>query len=185
MRTSIIFSDYKIVNNTVGLIFHSLLLVPYHSWRISHGQHHKGTSHMARDQVFVPALRSKLFGKNKELAESVEGSPIMYIMGIFMMVFVGWPGYLIFNASGQPYKTRANHFEPDSPIFKKNQRMEIVISDIGLAVVGILLFYISWIFSFKQVLMFYFIPYLWVNCWLVTITYLQHTHKAGSPLQRR
>lgn len=29
------FSPSKTINNTVGLIFHSALLVPYHSWRIS------------------------------------------------------------------------------------------------------------------------------------------------------
>jgi len=173
------FSEWKHLNNTVGLIFHSLLLVPYHSWRISHGLHHKGTSHMDRDQVFVPALRSKLLEKYglKGVAELVEDSPLAYFIGIIMMGLVGWPGYLIFNASGQDYKQRANHFEPDSPIFKKSQNTEVIVSDIGMAIVGCLLFYFSWTFSFGAVVKYYFIPYLWVNFWLVTITYLQHTHQ--------
>jgi len=172
------FSQWKIVNNTVGLIFHSLLLVPYHSWRISHGMHHKGTSHMDRDQVFVPALRSKLLERYglKDISELVQDTPLGYFIGIIMMGLVGWPGYLIFNASGQDYKQRANHFEPDSPIFKKGQSTDVILSDIGLAIVGCILFYFSWIFSFGTVVKYYFIPYLWVNFWLVTITYLQHTH---------
>lgn len=37
------FSPSKILNDTVGWICHSALLVPYFSWKISHGKHHKGT----------------------------------------------------------------------------------------------------------------------------------------------
>lgn len=54
------FSTSKQINNGVGLVLHSLLLVPYHSWRISHGRHHAATGHMARDEVFVPKTRSML-----------------------------------------------------------------------------------------------------------------------------
>jgi len=172
------FSDWKVVNDTVGLIFHSLLLVPYHSWRISHGMHHKSTAHMERDQVFVPALRSSILKKAglQDISELIEVSPFGNFVGILLMGLVGWPGYLIFNASGQDCKQRVNHFEPDSPIFKKSQSTEVILSDIGLAVVGCILFYLSWTYSFGAVVKFYFIPYLWVNFWLVTITYLQHTH---------
>jgi hypothetical protein len=35
------FSPSQTVNNTVGWLLHSFLLVPYHSWRISHANHHK------------------------------------------------------------------------------------------------------------------------------------------------
>ena len=53
------FSPSKNVNNTVGWILHSALLVPYHSWRISHARHHAGTGHMTRDEVFVPSTREE------------------------------------------------------------------------------------------------------------------------------
>jgi len=173
------FSDYKIVNDTVGLIFHSLLLVPYHSWRISHGQHHKSTAHMERDQVFVPTLKSAILKKYgvKNVNELVEISPLGNLLGIIVMSTVGWPGYLIFNVSGQDYGKRTNHFEPDSPIFNRSQSFDVILSDIGLAIVGAGLFYLSWTFSFAAVVKFYFVPYLWTNFWLVLITYLQHTHK--------
>jgi len=172
------FSTSKFINNLVGLIFHSLLLVPYHSWRISHGMHHKSTAHMERDQVFVPTLRSKLeAGLGHKASEMMEISPLFNLIGIILMGTVGWPGYLILNASGQDYGRRTNHFEPDSPIFKSSQSWDIIVSNIGLAMVGALLFYMSWTFSFLAVVKFYFIPYLWVNFWLVTITYLQHTDR--------
>jgi fatty acid desaturase len=43
----------QFINNSVGWVLHSALLVPYHSWRISHSRHHKATGHMSRDQVII------------------------------------------------------------------------------------------------------------------------------------
>ena len=37
------FSESELANNIVGTICHSLLLVPYHSWRITHSKHHANT----------------------------------------------------------------------------------------------------------------------------------------------
>lgn len=53
------FSASKRINNAVGFVLHSALLVPYHSWRITHAQHHAATGHMTRDQVFVPKTRTQ------------------------------------------------------------------------------------------------------------------------------
>lgn len=47
-------SKYKWANNLMGLMVHSLLLVPYHSWRFTHSQHHKATNNIERDIAFVP-----------------------------------------------------------------------------------------------------------------------------------
>lgn len=35
-------------------------MVPYHSWRISHGRHHAACGHHERDEVFVARTRSEL-----------------------------------------------------------------------------------------------------------------------------
>ena len=51
------FSPSQAVNDAVGMVLHSALLVPYHSWRISHGSHHKNTNHLSADTVFVPPKR--------------------------------------------------------------------------------------------------------------------------------
>lgn len=40
-------------------LLHSLG-VPYHAWRITHGQHHAATGHLTNDQVFVPKSRSQI-----------------------------------------------------------------------------------------------------------------------------
>lgn len=54
------YSSSKTINNAVGWVLHSALLVPYHSWRISHGRHHAATGHLTRDEVFVPRTRKQL-----------------------------------------------------------------------------------------------------------------------------
>ena len=44
---------------------------------------------------------------------------------------LGWPMYLVSNASGRPYSRWANHFDPTSPIFSVRERPGIVASDLG------------------------------------------------------
>ena len=53
------FSKHQAVNDGVGLVLHSLLLVPYYSWKFSHARHHANTGSVAKDEVFVPAVREK------------------------------------------------------------------------------------------------------------------------------
>ena len=86
------FSESELANNIVGTVCHSLLLVPYHSWRITHGKHHNNTGSCENDEVFAPATRSDW--ANEMLRET----PIAQAWGIFVMLSVGWmPGYLVFN----------------------------------------------------------------------------------------
>lgn len=47
-------SKSRWVNHAMGLVVHSSLLVPYHSWRFTHSQHHKSTNNIERDIAFVP-----------------------------------------------------------------------------------------------------------------------------------
>ncbi len=45
------FSPSRALNNAVGLVLHSALLVPFHSWRITHANHHKYTCSVEDDEV--------------------------------------------------------------------------------------------------------------------------------------
>lgn len=182
------FSESKTINNAVGWVLHSALLVPYHSWRISHAKHHAATGHMTRDQVFVPKTRSQCgvpsrteLAKRKASAaleaadELFEDAPLWVLANVFAQQVFGWPMYLINNASGQNFGRRTNHFEPSSPIFDKRHFMQIVMSDVGLAIAfGVLGFWGSQR-GFLEVFRYYLGPYLWVNSNLVMITFLQHT----------
>lgn len=48
------------INNSVGWVLHSAVGVPYQAWKISHGRHHAGCGHIARDEVYVPRTREQL-----------------------------------------------------------------------------------------------------------------------------
>jgi omega-6 fatty acid desaturase (delta-12 desaturase) len=163
------FSDSKTLNDAVGLVLHSALLVPYHPWRITHGSHHKNTNHMDRDHVFVPQPRSALH-------EAAADSPLMAAVHAVLTVTIGWWLYLTTNATGQKYGRRANHYEPSSPLFKPKDRADVVVSNVALAVVFAALAAWAYATSLATVLCYYWMPYMVVNFYLVTITLLQHTH---------
>ncbi|THH30039.1 hypothetical protein EUX98_g4144 [Antrodiella citrinella] len=188
------FSDYKLLDDTVGWVLHSGLGVPYHSWRITHAKHHASTAHLTQDQVFVPKTRSErklpefdptqedLAGSSvsekvmAELWEALGDSPLGAMYGAATYLIGGWPMYLITNASGQRrYPAGTNHFNPSAIMFSARQWGAIILSDIGIFLwMGVLG---TWIYyrGFAEVFRLYLAPYLWVNHWLVLITFLQHT----------
>ncbi|MQL80189.1 hypothetical protein Taro_012641 [Colocasia esculenta] len=61
------FSDYSLLDDVVGLVLHSALLVPYFSWKYSHRRHHSNTGSLERDEVFVPKPKAKLAWFSKYL----------------------------------------------------------------------------------------------------------------------
>ncbi|RYP42298.1 hypothetical protein DL768_010369 [Monosporascus sp. mg162] len=189
------FSTSKALNDTVGWILHSSLLVPYFSWKISHGKHHKATGHMERDMVFVPKTReeraSRLGKLAHELSELGEETPIVTFIHLLGQQLIGWPNYLLTNVTGHNcherqregrgkgkkngFLTGVNHFNPSSPLYEAKDAKYILLSDVGLALAIGTLIYLGNNFGWSNMLVWYFIPYLWVNHWLVAITFLQHT----------
>ena len=180
------FSPSKTFNDTVGWICHSLLLVPYFSWKISHGKHHKATGHMERDMVFVPATRDEYFGKKgrimHELKEMTEDTPIATLGYLLVQQLGGWPAYLIANVTGHNKHEGqkegrgkgkqngvgggVNHFDPRSPLYEAKDAKLILLSDLGLAIVGTALYMLGSKFGWTNMLVWYFLPYFWVNHWL-------------------
>ena len=207
------FSPSKTLNDTVGWICHSALLVPYFSWKISHGKHHKATGHIERDMVFVPKTReeyaSGLGRFAHELTELMEETPIMTAADMIGQQLVGWLLYLSINITGHNQHERqqegrgkgkkngwfggVNHFNPSSPLYEAKDAKLILLSDLGLAITGTILFFLGKNYGWANLAVWYFLPYLWVNHWLgngsqnlfllssanscstVAITFLQHT----------
>lgn len=185
------FSKWKSVNDAFGLVLHSALLVPYHSWRITHAQHHKHTNHTTADQVFVPATRAEYDSTHRiehdergvhtyrsALEEAMEETPIGDLIIIFKTLTLGWWAYLTVNAAGQDYGPGTNHYNPRARMFSKRDFYDIIVSDIGIVAALATIAYFSINFGLVTVLKFYFIPYMFVNMWLVLITYLQHSDPA-------
>lgn len=162
------FSPSRQLNDTIGLICHSAILVPYHSWRITHGNHHKHTNHLTKDTVFVPRKENKII----ELAEE---TPLVQLFWMIVMFVFGWPAYLLFNVASQDYSRRANHFERSSPLFRPDDAQDIIASDLGVLATLTMIGVAVAKFGAFNVFCWYGVPYLWVNFWLIYITYLQHS----------
>lgn len=177
-----VLANQQWINNVVGFTLHTFLLVPYFAWRASHHLHHKATGSIERDENFVPATRTDLklpdakVVTKQHYAEMFEETPIFTLGRIFFMQAVGMQAYFAYNALGSPmYPAGTNHYSPYSPLFKQNERRQILISDFGLAAMGLII--ASWIHqtSLATVTKYYTIPYLLANHWIVMLTYLHHT----------
>ncbi|KAF9017583.1 delta-12 fatty acid desaturase [Hymenopellis radicata] len=144
-------SPHAWVNETVGFILHTAILVPYHAWRSSHHAHHKATMSLERDQHYIPPTRSSLNLPPKDMAEKIDY----------------W-----------------EHFLPSSPLYKPDERMNIVKSDLGLLVMGLLLSRFARSFGVDAFVKFYAIPYFLCNHWLIMFTFLQHVDPTV-PIYRR
>jgi len=181
------FSKNKKLQDTVGFIIHSLMLVPYHSWQRSHAVHHLYTNHMELGETHVPepyegddhgsyAARDFLV---KKLGLKAWG-----ILQATLHLLIGWPAYLMIGATGGPDRGMTNHFLPD-PLTKPKQpnkelfpgrwKGKVIKSAIGvtaaLASLG------AWTVKrgLKEVMALYGGPLLVVNAWLIIYTWLQHT----------
>lgn len=168
----------SILNNVVGFILHTALLIPYFAWRSTHHAHHKATSSIERDENYVPYTRSDYKFPPKEQAhkfdytEVFEETPIFTLGRMLIMQGFGWWVYLSKNTMGSKmYPPGTNHFDPNSPLFKPAQRNSIIISNIGLTCMVSFLFWLGP----GLVAKYYFIPYMLTNHWIVMFTYLHHS----------
>lgn len=180
------FSPSKVLNDTVGWICHSALLVPYFSWKISHGKHHKATGHMERDMVHMPKTRQEYATRVGKLAhqlhELTEETPIATALHSVGQQLAGWPLYIFTNVTGHNYHERqsegkgkgkrngfgggVSHFLPSSPLYERKDEHLILLSDLGLIITLSILYLIGSNFGWTNLFVWYFIPYLWVNHWL-------------------
>lgn len=180
------FSPSKAYNDTVGWVLHSMLLVPYFSWKISHGKHHKATGNIARDMVFLPKTReqysSKLGRASHELSELMEETPIATAASILTQQLFGWWVYLATNVTGHNnhesqregrgkgksngWLGGVNHFNPSSPLYESRDSKWIIVSDLGLLLMGTIIYALTQKFGGASMFVWYWIPYFWVNHWL-------------------
>lgn len=175
------FSEYQAVNDFIGWAVHSYLMVPYFSWKFSHSKHHKATGHLTRDMVFVPYTKEEFKEKHhsNSVSEILEESPIWTLATLIFQQLGGLQLYLATNATGQSIpgisKIAKSHYAPKSPIFDSHQYWYIVLSDLGI--ITTLMVVYQWYKSFGlfNMMINWFVPWIWVNHWLVFVTFLQHT----------
>lgn len=168
------FTESDLVNDTVGLFLHSVLLIPYHSFKLTHRIHHGNTGSAEHDVGFSPPTKSEV---ESSWSQTLEDSPLYNLYKIIQALLVGVQTFLVLNACGpEKYRNKPNsHFNPNAAFFLPKQRSSVVLSDFACISVIFIIGYFTSVYGFSIVLRLYILPYLIMNAYLVTITYLQHT----------
>ena len=171
-------SKDKWVNDLIGLVVHSSLLVPFHSWRFTHQTHHKSTNHMDRDIAFVPQVKDpaqadKRTGTFEKAIDLVADCPAAALATLFVHQLVAFPLYLTINNFALPqiraaplYKRSHFYTGGDGPNFKPRHTRAIIISDLAISVSFFVLWLATREFGSWTIFRFYGLPYLWVNHWI-------------------
>ena len=184
------FSTSRLLNDAVGFVLHQLLLVPYFAWQYSHKKHHRRTNHLVDGETHIPSTGAEN-GISADPSEphtlvaaihEVLGDGLFGVFQVFTHLAIGWPLYLLGFAQtgrlaygGAPLTGFADHFRPGSEMFPETLRPAIALSTLGVVAGLALLGKLSLTYGPLPVFLYYFGPYLWVNCWLVLYTWLQHT----------
>lgn len=182
------FSNNKLLQDFVGYLFHTILLVPYYSWQRSHAVHHAYTNHIVDGETHVPPVRAEGSGvSDKSKLQSLVGSQIGNALFGFAelvkhLVF-GWPAYLLFGVTGGPSRGLTNHFipvsiglqNPSRELFPQRLHNKVWLSDAGIVGMLSLLAVAASKFGLGTVAALYGGPLAVVNAWLVLYTWLQHT----------
>lgn len=185
------FSSNLTVNAVTGWFLHCAVLVPFFSWKFTHARHHRFHNHMERDTVFVPPRKSEVKVKptmiEKLTNHTASDTPIVTIGALIFHQLLGWPSYILVNA-GAGVKSlvnsdrnespglKQNHLNPNADVYTKGEAPFVALSNLGIAITFGVLFYVSQSLGGWNTALLYGLPYLWMNHWIVAITYLHHTH---------
>ncbi|KAH8711808.1 fatty acid desaturase-domain-containing protein [Phaeosphaeriaceae sp. PMI808] len=189
------FSDNLTVNGATGWVLHSILLVPFFSWKFSHSRHHRYANHMEKDTVFVPHRKPTENAEKHEpsflermVDHTAADTPIFSLFSLIVHQLFGWPAYMLINAGAGVKSLTTNvsrketprykqiHLNPAADVFTVAEQPLVLLSNIGLVIVLAALYQVSKSYGMWTTFLLYGLPYLWMNHWIVAITYLHHTH---------
>ncbi|KAK3281139.1 Delta(12)-fatty-acid desaturase [Cymbomonas tetramitiformis] len=175
------FSDNKILQDTVGYILHTALLVPYFSWQRSHAVHHSKTNHLSEGETHVPYVQGQKKGDGTMARREKFGDTIYGTVRLLTHLIFGWPAYLIAGATGGPVRGVTNHFLPfmgaegKHKLFPGQWTAKVYWSDLGIVgFLGLLGYWAAQVGAAKVALV-YGAPLCFTNIWLVLYTWLQHS----------
>jgi len=154
------FSKKKWLNDLIGHLTHTPILVPFHGWRISHRTHHLNTGNIDTDESWYPVTESKYreMGWAEKFAR-------------FDFVLLGYPIYLFKRTPGKP----GSHFLPSSPLFKPSEKWDVITSSVCCLLMVCFLGWAAYQYGWMNLLKYYFGPYVVFVMWLDLVTFLHHT----------
>jgi omega-3 fatty acid desaturase (delta-15 desaturase) len=155
------FSKYKWVNNVVGHLCHTPLLVPFHGWKISHRIHHQNTGNLDTDETWYP-ISEKVYNE----------MPAYFKFLRYRLILLLYPLYLFKRSVGRDV---GSHFSPNSPLFKPSEKYDVLISTICCFLMAVFLGLSVYGFGILWLAKYYLVPYIIFIMWLDFVTYLHHT----------
>lgn len=154
------FSKYRWLNDLMGHICHTPILVPYHGWRISHRTHHKNTGSLENDESWYPMSESHY-----------NEMDLISKFGRYYIFLLAYPIYLFARTPGKT----GSHFLPSSPLFKPSEKWDVITSTICWSAMVVLLVFLTYEWGFIWFVKYYLMPYLVFVVWLDLVTFLHHT----------
>jgi acyl-lipid omega-3 desaturase len=154
------FSKQKWLNDLIGHLSHTPILVPYHGWRISHRTHHLNTGHLDNDESWYPVSET----------DYTEMDPLTKI-GRYYVFLLAYPLYLLQRSPGK----KGSHFNPNSPIFKPSEKWDVITSTVMIISMVGLLGFLTYEWGWMWLLKYYAVPYIVFVIWLDLVTFLHHT----------
>jgi omega-3 fatty acid desaturase (delta-15 desaturase) len=154
------FSRSPRLNAVVGHFLHTPLLVPYHSWRLSHRLHHRHAGDIERDETWFPLTGVQW--------HALPWGVRLLRSQLFFLVF---PLYLIRRTPGR----LGSHFDAKAEMFPDGERGRVRTSVRLCAAMAALLACAVVLLGPWPVMKFWLGPYLVFCGWIGLVTYLHHT----------
>ena len=154
------FSRYKWLNNLIGHLSHTPILVPFHGWRISHRTHHSNTGSIENDESWYPVTEATY----QQMARLEK-------FGRFKLILFLYPLYLFRRSHGK----KGTHFHPESPLFRPSEKWDVITSTVACSLMILLLGFLTYQWGALWLLKYYLGPYVVFVMWLDFVTFLHHT----------
>jgi omega-3 fatty acid desaturase (delta-15 desaturase) len=174
------FSSSLLICDIFGHLSHTVLLVPFNSWRLTHLHHHLNHNNIDKDITWKPLTESQ-YSKWYNDAQTQLSSLFTFIFRFTQLNCLLFPFYLLLNNPDE--FTSGNHFNPYSKVYSnKNERLGGFIS------VGCVLAHLAAVFYYFPLIKlidWYFVPLIIGSMWLSIVTYLHHTDEEISYYDQR
>lgn len=154
------FSRQKWLNDLIGHLTHTPILVPFHGWRISHRTHHANTGNIDTDESWYPVTASRY-------DDMTWYEKLMR----FYLLLLAYPLYLFKRSPGKS----GSHFSPDSPLFRPQEKWDVLTSTTLWLLMVAALAGATWQWGWLFLLKYYVGPYVVFVIWLDLVTFLHHT----------
>jgi omega-3 fatty acid desaturase (delta-15 desaturase) len=155
------FSTSPTLNSVVGNVFHTLLMTPYESWRLSHRYHHDHTGDIDKDEIFFPQRA---------------GSGMRHVKISPILMGVAWYLYLLVGHGPR----NAYHFWANDPIFKVYRGEKRVAASLMVYMAWFTaVSWGTWRWGVWAAMEWYIMPLLVMGTWLTLTTFLHHNFPGG------